>query len=109
MPLPRSLRVNAGSWRRQEALAALAEVHARRAGSPPPSPTLLKALEGLLLTAASSESHHARYCAMVWAGKTFSSDHVVSRCAGTHERHGCRRAAAAPPPRRCRVRLPAAA
>ena len=49
----------------QEALAALADVHARRPGGPPPPAAMLAALRALLLTAAASASHHSRYCAMV--------------------------------------------
>jgi hypothetical protein len=50
----------------QEALAALASVHARRIGAPPPPPAMLATLRSLLLRSAASTSSHARYSSMVW-------------------------------------------
>ena len=49
----------------QEALAALASVHARRIGAPPPPPAMLLTLRSLLLRSAASTSSHARYSSMV--------------------------------------------
>lgn len=63
----------------QEALAALAEVHALKEQAPSLSSERQSALHGLLLHAAASDSHHARYCAMVWAGKAFASDDTIAR------------------------------
>ena len=93
----------------QEALAALAEVHARRpdnnnrssssssSGSSPSAPTgggssssssssssnpaMLAALRALLLRAAASTSQHARYCSMVWIGKAFGRADLPTRFA----------------------------
>ncbi|KAL1527861.1 hypothetical protein AB1Y20_009237 [Prymnesium parvum] len=61
----------------QEALAALAEVHA--ASSTRPTGAQQHALQALLLRAAAADSHHSRYCAMIWAGKAFASDDVIAR------------------------------
>ena len=76
----------------QEALAALAAVHApaAAAASTAPSvytasaptatsPAMMQQLRQLLLGAAASDSPHARLSAVVWAGRVFPSDDVPSR------------------------------
>ena len=68
----------------QEALAALAEVHARKSGpsAKPPPAGMLSALRSLLLRAsASASSHHARYCAMVWVATAFERTDLTTRYA----------------------------
>ena len=65
----------------QEALAALAAVHARKANAPPPPPSMMAALRTLLIRAAASSSSHARYCAMVWVGSAFGREDLPTRYA----------------------------
>ena len=65
----------------QEALAALANVHALASGRPPPPPQMLAALRFLLLTSAGSNSQHARYSSMVWVGAAFERDDIPTRYA----------------------------
>ena len=62
----------------QEALAALADVHADGGALAASKGATLRPL---LLRAAGSASPHERLCAMVWAGRVFPSDDVPSRYA----------------------------
>ncbi len=65
----------------QEALAALATVHARRPGAPPPPPAMLSTLRALLLRSAASTSSHARYSSMVWISSAFDHADLPTRYA----------------------------